>query len=228
MVASFASLDRRLSRDVKELHDYLWDPGWKGNEAALRASLLKGARDLDAFLRAQGRLRKNAEKLAKPWSRDHQGGSLFELLDDAIGLTAATDHLRKANYRDAAVRAQAVIESTSIGVCSAAKCFEIVEEWEARKIDFETYSGKLADVLQSKFILEPGQFKRVLNAVHDFGANWDASASKPEQALAARAAIENAAWCVSRSVAIRTMLGEPPKVPEKDYATLLERIVARL
>ena len=228
MVVSFASLDRRLSRDVKELHDYLWDPGWKGNEAALRANLLKGARDLDAFLRAQGRLRKNAEKLVKPWSRDHQGGSLFELLGDAIGLTAATDHLRKAKYRDAAVRAQAVIESTSIGVCSAAKCFEIVEEWEARKIDFETYSGKLADVLQSKFILEPGQFKCVLNAVHGFGANWDASASTAEQALAARAAIENAAWCVSRSLAIRTMLGEPPKVPEKDYATLLERIVARL
>lgn len=155
MAVAFASLEQRLSRDVRQLHDYLWVPTWKGSEEALRASLMKGARDLDAFLRAGGRLRKNAEKLAKPWDREHQGSSLFELLDDAIGLTAATEHARKGKYREAAVRAQAVVESTSIGVCSAARCFEIVEEWEGRKIDFETYTSKLADVLQSKFIVNP-------------------------------------------------------------------------
>jgi len=33
---------------------------------------------------------------------------------------------------------------------------------------------------------------------------------------------------VIRSIAIRTMLGEPPKVPEKDFGELLERIVRRL
>lgn len=228
MAVGFASLDQRLSRDLSVLHDYLWKPGWEGAEAALRANLLKEVRDLDAFLRAQGRLRKNAERLAKPWSRDHQGSSLFEFLYNALGLTAATEHVRKAKYRDATLRAQGVVESTSIGVCSVAGCFEIVQEWEGRKIDFETYTSKLADVLQSKFILEPGQFKRVLNAVYDFGANWDGSASKAGQALAARGAIESSAWCVSRSVAIRRMLGEPPKVPERDYAAVLAQIVQRL
>lgn len=228
MPASFATLDVRLSRDIRELHEYLWNPEWKGNENALRKSLLNGARRLDTFLKAQGRLKGNAEKLATPWSGEHQGSSLYELLDEALGLTAATEHVRKSKYREAAFRAQAVIESVSIGVCSVARCFEIVDEWEGRKIDFETYTGKLANVLQSKFILEPGQFKRVLNAVNDFSTNWDGSASKTEQMLAARAAIEGAAWCVSRSVGIRVMLGEPPKVPEKDFETVLNLIVRRL
>jgi hypothetical protein len=228
MPVSFASLDQRLSRDLRELHDFLWDPMWKGDEGQLRTRLLKGARDLDTFLRTGGRIRKNVERLAKPWSRENQGSSLFELLDDAVGLTAATEHVRQKEYREAAVRAQAVIESTSIGVCSAAQCFEIVTEWEGGKIDFETYTTKLTDVLQSKLIMEPGQFKRVLNSVHEFGANWDASASVTEQALAARAAIASAGWCVSRSVAIREMLGEPPKVPADDFARVLEQIVRRL
>lgn len=228
MAVAFSSIDQRLSRDLKELHNYLWDPMWEGDEDVLRKNLLRGAKDLDVFLGARGRLRKNAEALAKPWSRERQGSSLFELLDDTLGLVAATEHVRKAKYREAALRAQGVIESTSIGVCSVARCFEIVAEWEGRKIDFETYTSKLADVLQSRFILEPGQFKRVLNAVHEFGANWDVSASKAEQALAARAATENAAWCVSRSVGIRAMVGEPSKVPEKDFGTILDLIVHRL
>ena len=228
MAVAFASLEQRLLRDVRQLHDYLWDPTWKGNEAALRTSLLKGARDLDAFLRVGGRLRKNAEKLATPWNREHQGSSLFELLDDTVGLTSAVGLARKGKYREATVRAQSVVESTSIGVCSAARTFSIVEEWEGRKIDFETYTSKLVDVLNSRFIVNPGQFKRMLNAVHDFGADWDGSSSKQEQAMASRAAIDGAAWCVGRSIAIRTMLGEPPKVSEEDFASILETIVARL
>lgn len=68
----------------------------------------------------------------------------------------------------------------------------------------------------------------MLNAVHDFGADWDGSASKREQALAARAAIEGAAWCVSRSIAVRTMLGDPTKVPEEDFGAILDTIVRRL
>jgi len=228
MPSAFSSLDQRLSRDIRELHDYLWDPGWKGDDSALRTRLLKGAKDLDTFLSARGRLRKSVESLAKPWSRERQGASLFELLYDVLGLTAATEHTRKGRHRDAAVRAQAVIESTSIGVCSASGHFEIVEEWEARKIDFETYTTKLAEVLQEKLIPQAGQFKRVLNAVYEFGAEWDGSASKGAQALAARAAIEDAAWCVSRSLTTRSLLGDPQKIAEKDFEALLGLIVSRL
>jgi hypothetical protein len=228
MAVAFTSLDRRWTRDLRDLHDYLWTPAWNGDEKKLRASLLRDARALDLFLHAGGRLRKNAEKLATPWSRDHQGSSLFELLDDTHGLTAATERIRKGDYRDAAIAAQSVVQSTSIGVCSAARCFEIVEEWEGHKIDFETYMGKLADVLHSKFILEPAQFRRVLSAVNEFATDWDVSASKTEQGLAARAATHDAAWCVSRSLAIRAMLGDPSKVPETDFGTILEVIVRRL
>jgi len=68
----------------------------------------------------------------------------------------------------------------------------------------------------------------VINAVHNFGSEWDGSASKDEQRLAARSAIESAAWCVSRSVGIRTMFGASPKVSEKDFGIILNLIVNRL
>ena len=228
MAIAFSALDRQLTRDIRQLHDYLWVPTWNGNESKLQASLLRGAKSLDTFLHASGRLRKNVESLAKPWNREHQGSSLFELLDDVVGLTAAAELVRQGKSREAVMRAQGVVESTSIGVCSAAGHFEIVEEWEARKIDFHTYTAKIAAALESKLIPQATQFRRVINSVHNFGSDWDGSASKDEQRLAARSAVESAAWCVSRSVGIRTMLGTPPKVSEKDFGYLLNTIVRRL
>jgi hypothetical protein len=228
MAVSFTALDRQLTRDIRELHDFLWNPAWTGNESKLQANLVRGATSLDSFLHAGGRIRKNAIALSKPWSREHQGASLFELLDDALGLTAATELLRKGKFREAVQRVGAVVESTSIGVCSAAGHFEIVEEWEARKIDFETYSGKLSTVLESRMIPQAGLFRRALNTVHDFGAEWDGSASTDEQRLAARSSIDNGAWCVSRSLTVRTLLGDPSKVSENDFGFILGRIVERI
>src|SRR3972149_9901857 len=228
MAAAFSAVDQRLSRDVHELHNYLWVPTWKGDEAKLRANLLKGANSLDTILRAGGRLRKNAERLATPWNRERQGSSLFERLDDALGLTAATQLVRKGKYREAAQRAQAVVESTSIGVCSAANRFEIVEEWEALKIDFDGYTTKLATALEEKLIPQVGQFKRCLNVVYEFGTDWEGSAPKAAHERPARAAVEDAAWCVARSLAVRSLLGDPQRVAEKDFEALLQRILARL
>src|SRR3989454_1499169 len=148
MAIAFSALDRQLTRDIRQLHDYLWDPTWNGHESKLQTSLVKGARALDTFLHAGGRLRKNVESLAKPWNREHQGSSLFELLHDVVGLTAATELVRKGKSREAVMRTQDVVESTSIGVCSAAGHFEIVEEWEAHKIDFHTYTARIATVLE--------------------------------------------------------------------------------
>ena len=228
MAIAFSTLDRQLTRDIRQLHDYLWDSTWTGNESKLQASLMKGARSLDTFIHAGGRLRKNAEALVKPWNREHQGSSLFELLDDAVGLTAATELVRTGKAHEAVMRAQGVVESTSIGVCSEAGHFEIVEEWEAHKVDFHTYTARIAAVLEAKLIPQATQFRRVINAVHNFGSEWDGSASKDEQRLAARSAIESAAWCVSRSVGIRTMLGASPRVSEKDFGFILNLIVNRL
>jgi hypothetical protein len=228
MATAFSSLDRQLAPAVRQLHDYLWVPGWAGDESKLRANLVRGAKTLDAFLSAGGRLRKNVEALATPWNREHQGSALFELLDGTLGLTAATEFLRKGRCHEAVQRAEAVAESTSIGVCSAAGRFEIVEEWEARKVDFETYTGRIAAALESRLIPQAALLKRVLNAVHDFGADWDGSASKDEQTLAARSAIDATAWCLSRGAVIRTLLGQAPKVPEKDSSSILKVIVARV
>src|SRR2546421_11831273 len=172
---------------------------------------MKGARSLDTVIHAGGRLRKNAEALAKPWNREHQGSSLFELLGDAVELTAATELVRTGKAHEAVMRAQGVVESTSIGVCSDAGHFEIVEEWEAHKIDFHTYTGRMAAVLESKLIPQATQFRRVLNAVHNFGSEWDGSASKDEQRLAARSAVENGAWRVRPGVGMRTLLEGPSR-----------------
>ncbi len=224
MAVSFVALDKRITRDTKALHDFLWH-GEKKDETALSAKLRKDARDADAFLRLGGRLRKNAESLANDLSSPGNGESLFELLDHSWGLAAAIVLRSKGNLRGAAERAKSAISSASIGVCANAGCFEFVQEWEAGKIDFETYTSKLADFLEPKGYMDSGQFKRLLNAVYEFGMNWNAVASKPEQSLAARASIEDAGWCLLTSIAIRELLGVPPKFSSQDFADIVERIV---
>jgi len=68
----------------------------------------------------------------------------------------------------------------------------------------------------------------MLNAVYEFGVNWNVVASQAEQALAARTAIEGAAWCLLASVSIRELLGSPPKFPAREFAEIVERIVRRI
>ena len=227
MAVGFAALDKRIIRDTETLHDFLWH-GEKKDETSLSAKLRKDGRDADAFLHLGGRLRKNAESLAQDLTSSGKGESLFELLEHSWGLAAATVLRAKGNYRGAAERAKAVISSASIGVCANAGCFEFVQEWEAGKIDFETYTGKLADFLEPKGYIDSGQFKRLLNAVYEFGMNWNAVASKPEQSLAARTSIEGAGWCLLTSVSIRELLGVPPKFPTRDFADIVERIIERM
>lgn len=227
-MASFRSLDSRMHRDVRQLHDYLWHPGWKGDPDALRSALVKDARELDALLRARGQLGKNAAALAKSLHKEASGESLFELLWDAYNLTAATEHVKKGDPKGAGEHTAWAVESMSIGVCASAGCFPIVEEWESGRIDFESYTSKLADVLQEKGVPRAGEFKRMLLAVHTFGKDWDGRAPKEAQTLAARAAIANAAWCALTTDRIRTRLGAPRKFPRKDYAAIVSRIASRL
>lgn len=227
MPVGFAVLDKRIRRDTEALHNYLWQ-GVEGREEILRTNLLKDARDADTFLKLKGRLRRNVEALVKPWNKGPRGESLFELLEHTWGLAAATVEAAKGNHRAAAKRAQDVVSSASIGVCANAGCFEFVEEWESGKIDFETYTGKLAAHLEPKGVLDAGQFQRMLNTVYDFGMSWNGAASKPEQAVAARSAIDGAAWSLLTSVSIRELLGSPPKFAPRDFSDIVERIVGRV
>ncbi len=226
MAVGFVALDKRINRDTEALHDFLWH-GEKKDETSLSAKLRKDARDADAFLHLGGRLRKNAESLVKDLASSGNGESLFELLGHSWGLAAATILRSKGNYRGAAERAKGVISSASIGVCANAGCFEFVQEWEAGKIDFETYTSKLADFLEPKGHMDSGQFKRLLNAVYEFGMNWNAVATQPEQSLAARTAIEAAGWCLLTSVSICQLLGVAPKFSTHDFAAIIDRIVNR-
>lgn len=227
MAVSFPTLDKRMNRDTEGLHDFLWHDE-KEKESTLASKLLKDARDADSFLRLGGRLRKNAQALAKGLATPGDGESLFELLEHTWALGSATILMAKGDFRGAASRAKNALDSASIGVCANAGCFEFVEEWESGKIDFETYSAKLASFLEPKGVVNARQFKRVLDVVFDFGVNWDPVASKSEQELAARASIEGAAWGLLTSVSIREFLGAPPRFSPSDFTAIVERIANRI
>ena len=226
-VAGFKALDKRLSRDEEALHDVLWT-GSKVDPAKLRADIRKDLRELDAFLGAGGKLRRAAEALDKTWGDPGAGESLFELLGHTYNLTAATEHLRKKDYKGAGEHVADAVESVSIGVCANAGCFELVEEWEGGKVDFETYAGKLADHLQGKGISKAGEFKRHLIAARSFGKVFDGSAAKSEQAFGARAALANGLWVTLVSVSVRKALGSPPRFPYEEFAPVLEKIAERI
>ena len=226
-VPAFASIEKRMSRDTDRLHDALWHDG-KGNRTKLIADLLRDARELDAFLRAGGTLRRNAEALAKQWGTPGAGESLFELLRHAHGFVAAAEALRRRDYRRAGREVAETVSSVTIGICAAAGCFELVQEWEGGKVDFETYMGRLADVLQSKGIERAGEWKRIVVAARHFGTAFDATASKTLQALGARSAILNGLWATITSLDIRSALGSAARFPAKDFAAIAERVAARV
>ena len=227
MAVGFAALDKRINRDTEHLHDYLWHFQGKKDPTKLRANLGRDVRDADAFLRLGGKLRNNAKALIDAWAAPGAGESLFELVEHSWGLAAATVLAGRGEYKRAAERCKNVIASASIGVCANVGCFEYVEEWEAGKIDFATYAGKLADFLEAKGIVAAGQFKRMLNAIWDFGTNWDEGASRMEGLLAARTAVDAVGWSLLASIRIRKEIGRPPKFSAEDFAVIVDRIAER-
>ncbi|HEV8594400.1 MAG TPA: hypothetical protein VGR51_02610 [Thermoplasmata archaeon] len=216
-----------MARDVGLLHDYLW-MGWKGDTEALRADLVRDARGLDAFLGSRGALRRPAEALAARWGRGPQGASLFELLHDSYHLTAATEDLRKGDPKRAARHVADAVESLSIGLCSAAGRFDLVEQWERRGGDFETFMGELADFLERKGVTRAGEYKRLMLAARTVGRKWDGRASPMQRSLAARGALGNAAWCAVATGTIRRALRVPRLFSETDYGAVMHQILERL
>lgn len=227
-MAGFRTLDKRLSKDEKALHDVLWH-GSTADVGKLRADIQKDLRALDAFIVAGGRLRRMGAALDKAWGDPPAGESLFELLGHTYNLTASTDHLvRRRDPKGAGEHVAEAVESVSIGVCASAGCFEFVQEWEGGKTDFETYAGKLADHLESKGIARAGDFKRHLIAARNFGRAFDEGASREEQEFGARAAIANGLWVTLASTSIRKAIGSPPRFNLDDFAGVLGKIVARV
>lgn len=229
-MAGFSALDKRMKRDVNQIHDFLWHEGETIDGAKLLANLRREAQELDAFLGAGGKLRRNADTLVKATEADKEeyGGTLYELLYNTYNLAAASERIRRKDYRGAAEHASLVAESDSIGTCVALDSFPLVEAWEGGKIDFDEYASKLADALQAKGVSQAGQYKRLLLAIQTF-KEWDPSSPREAQALAARAAVEAAAWCPVAARAIRQeVTGRQPRVPLADYSAVVQKIVGRL
>lgn len=213
-----------MARDVSELHDYLWSPKWSGDEVELRSRVLSDAKDLDGFIGAGGALTQNTEALTKDWGRGPAGEALFELLNHTYSMTAARELLKAREYQDAAEEGAKVAESSSIGVCAAAGCFDLVEDWERGGGDFETYTMKLSQALEGKDIPGARDFGRLLLAAGRLGKEWDGEVAAETQALTAKSVIANAAWCAATAVRIRQALGAAPTVPYADLPGLVRRI----
>ena len=227
---SFAALDKRLRSDEEALHDFLWHD-WKGDPSELLGNVVRDARALDAFLGAGGKLRRPAEALARAVEakgKEGWGESLYELLSHAYQLTAATVHLAKGDADGASDHLENVMGSVTIGVCSNAGCFQYVTEWESKKIDFETYMGKLADFLQTKGVPRAGEWKRLVGAAYNFKRTLDTREPKAEQMLLARAAVLAACWASLASISIRKGLGSPPRFPAADFSAVVVTIAARV
>ncbi len=221
-----------MGRDVKALHDFLWAPAWKGDPDQLEANLREEAEELDAHLGAEGALSRNVEKLTEAWGeeewRRQQAPALFELLHHTFGLASAVDMQGRREYQGAATNAAEVAESVSIGLCGAAGCFPLVEEWEGGRIDGETFAKELSQVLAQKGIDRARDFQRLWNAAVELGREWDWNTTQERRALAAKAAVANAAWCAVAGVEIREKLGAAPGTPYRDVPGLVLRVLARL
>ncbi|MFQ5986319.1 MAG: hypothetical protein ACE5KQ_03070 [Thermoplasmata archaeon] len=227
-MGDFSNLEDRMGANVRELHNYLWTPGWKGDEEALRGALRTDAEQLDAFLAAEGDLARNAEALTEDWGRNRSGEMLFELLNHAYRLTAATELLKRGEFVAAAAQANEAAESVSIGVCANAGCFPLVEQWEGGEITFQTYTHELTKALAAKRLTPSEDLRRQLNAVQGLGKQWDASASPELQEMGARAAIEGALWVAVAGVQLREALDAAPETPYGAMPGLIVRIAHRL
>ena len=230
-MVAFASLDKRMMRDVNRIHDFLWHDAGMVDGARLLEDLRRESQDLDAFLGAGGKLRRHAWTLiaATREDKERHGGTLYELLYNTYNLTAATEHVRKKDPKGAAEHVAWVVESDSIGTCVALDRFSLVQEWEGGKIDFEAYASQLADLLQGKGVADAGQYKRLLLAARTFGKEWNAKAPPQVQGFAARAAIAAAAWATVATRSVRsTATGRAPGVPLADYSAVIQKIVSRL
>ncbi len=221
----FHPLDARLDRDLGELHDCLWVPGWAGDRDALRADILRDARSLDRFLEVGGSLHRNVVTLSRRIERAREGTLLFEFLSTLHRLTAATERLRKGDIDGASASAARTAEGLSIGACSLIGRFDLVEAWEAGKTDFEGYTRSVADALEAQGYGGAGEFKRMLNVAHSLARSK--AGSREERAIAARAAVASALWCGMALGRLRRAVGTLPAVPFRDYPKIVARIAAR-
>lgn len=229
-MTTFSDLDRRLTEDGQELHNFLWTSGWEGDRDALMDRLARDAEDLDALLEGEGAFAGVVEDLLAALSREEEGAgaSLFEFLSHAFYLTAAAEDVDRGEFARAAERLEQAVGSVTIGVCSNAGCFEYVQEWEGGETDFPTYLGKLTADLEERGLAGVEAWGRGVRHAYELNRALAESESGTEEDLLARSAVLNACWAAVRSLSFRKSLNAPPRFAYDDFATVAEAVGRRL
>ncbi len=222
-MASFAALDRSLSADVGQLHDYLW-AGKKLSERDLLQRIERDATRLDRHVRARGAITSAVRPLLRPFAKVPMGPDLYTFLDAVASVSAAVE-ARRRRPKAAAARASALAVSLSIGLASAANRFDLVESFEGGRTDFGEFTSSLADVLQEKGAFRAGEFRRAVNQSFDLNALWDPHAPRDVQQISALAAITSVGLaCVLYVDGIRSM-GRYRPVPFAKLVPAVHRIL---
>ncbi len=225
-MASFAALDRSLSSDVSQLHDYLW-AGKKLSERDLLVRIERDAERLERHVRARGAITSAVRPLVRPFSRIPSGPDLYTFLHAVAGMSAAVE-ARRTRPKTAVARASGVAVSMSIGVASAADRFDLVEEFEGGRADFAQFTSRLADVLEEKGALRAGEFRRAVNQSFDLNALWDPRAPRDAQQVVALAAVASAGLACALYVDGIRSLGRYRAVPFAKLVPAVRRILDRL
>lgn len=225
-MASFASIDRRLSSAVDGLHDVLWS-GSRLNRPRLLARLDRAARALDERMGLHGALAAGARPLVRRFDKERNGADLYTFLKTASDLSAAVTWSR-SSPRQAARRASELAVSLSIHLASAAGRFDLVRSFEAGTTDFGAFSSRLADVLEEKGAPRAGEFRRAVNGAFDVRALWNEKASGDARVVAATAATAFAGYACILFVDALKAVGTYRRVPYARLVPVTRRLLAHL
>jgi hypothetical protein len=221
-MASYAVLDRTVTKAVHDLHDFLW-VGAKMEEAALLDRLRAAAKVLDAHLGTRA-VSRGAAPLLGSFDRRAMGSDLFTFLW-IVGHLAIAAERRRADPKEAVRRASEVVSSNAIHLASASGRFDLVEMFEAGKTDFDAFQAGLAEVLEDRGVLAAGAMRRLAVTVYDANATWRADVPKDAARIAATAAIGDAALHSTLLVEALRTLGRYRDAPYAQLAPALLRVL---
>ncbi len=222
-MATFSTVDRKLTSAVSDLHDYLW-VGKKIPQDRLLMRLEEAAADLDRHLGTRGLVSGGVRPLLRDFQRQPGGTSVFEFLH-TVGNLAAAVQMQRRRPQESARRAAEVVTSCAIGLAAYADRFSLVEAFQGGKTDFAGFITDLADALEARGVVRAGEFKRAANMAYDIHATWDPDKTMDEQRVAAHAAVAAAAYAgVLHADALRD-LGKYRDVPYGRMVPAIRRIL---
>ncbi len=215
-MASYAVSERRLSRAIRDLHDYLW-AGKRADEGKLLPRLLRGARDLDGHLGTRGKVERAVHAISREFRRGAPGADLFTFLQAVAGLSYAADRVRR-QPREAAKAASELGVSLSVHLATAAGAENLVDQFESGRRDFGEFVAALRDALEAAGVLRAAEFGRAVNLAFDIHALWDDRLSREAKRVMATTSLSAAAFA---SVVFVEALRSLGRYREKPYAALV-------